>query len=225
MDAGCPLPVFLGCANRFSWLFLFKRPRSAKNPSITHYHPHTFSGSVGPKDWGFGFQFLSRAATLFRRFWPVKIGSSHLLFYSVEHKSRLVNRKFMENSLNLLLVLVGVALLLASIALVLAASCLYRLIQQRPPSFSWTVSNASSATGQTAIVTPLEVPRTRRTKKDKPAEKKPYTCIRCHHCLPSMPHHGVVHEEKEYVVYTCENCGKETQLPAPSAENTSDQGV
>lgn len=141
----------------------------------------------------------------------------------------------MENSLNLLLVLVGVALLLASVALVLAAVCLYRLIQQRPPSFSWTMSSTPS--GVTVTPPAVEAPRLfrrRRTKGvdmsdiNKELRKKPYVCVHCHQYLPWQPHHGVVHEEKAYVVYVCEKCGKETQLPAdhaPSAENPPEQGV
>lgn len=131
----------------------------------------------------------------------------------------------MENVPNLLWVFVGLALFLNAFGLFLAFACLYRLMQQ-PPAFSWTVST-TPPTGTTqacqTVITPLETPRVRR-KKEKPITH-PYVCIHCRKYLPWEPHHGVVHEQKSYVVYVCENCGKETELPAPSAGDAAQESV
>lgn len=132
----------------------------------------------------------------------------------------------MENLLQILLVLVGVALLLASLSVLLALICLYRLVQQRPPSFSWTMS--SSPPGSVTLVPPVvEAPKLfrRRRKAEPVSERKPYICIHCKASLPSVPHHGIVREEKSLVVYLCEKCGKETTLPPPPSADDAPQNV
>lgn len=140
----------------------------------------------------------------------------------------------MENSLHLLLILVGVALLLASISLVVVVLCLYRLVQQRPPIVAWTMNSTPSGVTLTPpAAEPVKLFRRRRrtepafipVRTDAP---KPFICVHCHTYLPLLPHHGVVHEEKAYVVYVCEKCGKETELPgdhAPSTDNPPNQSV
>jgi RNase P subunit RPR2 len=129
----------------------------------------------------------------------------------------------MENPLNLLMFIAGTALLIASVALLVGVICLYRIIVQRPPIVTWSVSSTQPQAQQwTAVASTLEAPKIRRRRA-----KKPFICVHCHHGLPPEPHHGVVHEEKAYVVYVCEKCGKETELSAEhySADDATNKAV
>jgi predicted RNA-binding Zn-ribbon protein involved in translation (DUF1610 family) len=127
----------------------------------------------------------------------------------------------MENPLNLLMFIAVIALCLASVALLIGVICLYRIIVQRPPIVTWSVSSTQPQ-HWTAVTSTIEAPKTRRRRA-----KKPFICVHCYHGLPTEPHHGVVHEEKAYVVFVCAKCGKETELSAEhySADDAPDKAV
>jgi len=128
----------------------------------------------------------------------------------------------MENPLSLLAFIAVIALCIASVALLIGVICLYRIIVQRPPIVTWSVSSTQPQ-HWTAVTSTIEAPKTRRRRK----EKKPYICVHCHQALPWEPHHGVVHAEKAYVVFQCAKCGKETELSAEhySADDAPDKAV